>query len=92
MLARGLAVAERAVAANDGDAKAHFAVFCNLGRKLANEGASLAGVSDVERLRDEIDRALALRAERSSTRSRRRVRSWSGCRRCSVATTTRASG
>jgi tetratricopeptide (TPR) repeat protein len=60
MLERGLAAAERAVAADATDAKAHFAVFCNLGRKLENEGASLAGVAHVQRLSDEIDRALAL--------------------------------
>lgn len=60
MLERGLATAERAVAADPKDAKAHFAVFCNLGRKLESEGASLAGVANVERLSDEIDRALEL--------------------------------
>ena len=60
MLERGLATAERAVAADARDAKAHFAVFCNLGRKLENEGASLAGVASVQRLSDEIDRALEL--------------------------------
>jgi hypothetical protein len=60
MLERGLATAERAVAANDKDAKAHFGIFCNLGRKLESEGASLAGVANVKRLRAEIDRTLAL--------------------------------
>jgi tetratricopeptide (TPR) repeat protein len=60
LLDRGLAVAERAVAASDRDAKAHFAVFCNLGRKLEDEGASLANVARLGRLRAAIDRALAL--------------------------------
>lgn len=60
MLERGLATAERAVAADANDAKARFAVFCNLGRKLEDDGASLAGVANVKRLRQEIDRALAL--------------------------------
>ena len=60
MLERGLATAERAVAENPGDAKAHFAVFCNLGRKLEDDGASLAGVANVKRLQSEIDRALAI--------------------------------
>lgn len=60
MLERGLADAERAVAENVNDAKAHFAVFCNLGRKLEDDGASLAGVANVSRLKSEIDRALAL--------------------------------
>jgi len=60
MLERGLATAERAVAADPNDAKARFAVFCNLGRKLEDGGASLAGVASVKRLREEIDRALDL--------------------------------
>ena len=60
MLQRGLDDAERAVTENPNDAKAHFAVFCNLGRKLEDDGASLAGVSNVSRLKSEIDRALAL--------------------------------
>lgn len=60
MLQRGLDGAERAVAENANDAKAHFAVFCNLGRQLEDDGASLAGVANVSRLKSEIDRALAL--------------------------------
>jgi hypothetical protein len=60
MLERGLATAERAVAADDRDAKAHFAVFCNLGRKLEAKGVSLAGLTGVKRVLAEIDRAIAL--------------------------------
>ena len=60
VLQRGLDAAERAVAENPNDAKAHFAVFCNLGRKLADDGASLAGVANLSRLQSEIDRTLAL--------------------------------
>jgi hypothetical protein len=60
MLERGLALAERAVAADDSDAKAHFAVFCNLGRKLEAAGVSLAGVTGVKRVIGEVDRAIAL--------------------------------
>ena len=60
LLEQGLTVAERAVAASERDAKAHFAVFCNLGRQVAESGASLACVSQVKRLRAEIDRTLAL--------------------------------
>ncbi len=60
LLERGLEVAERAVAVSDRDAKAHFALFCNLGRKLEAQGASLAGIASIQRLRAEIDRALAL--------------------------------
>ncbi|MBY0278394.1 hypothetical protein K2Z84_23950 [Candidatus Binatia bacterium] len=59
-LQRGLEQAEQAVAESPNDAKAHFAVFCNLGRKLEDDGASLAGVANVSRLKSEIDRALAL--------------------------------
>jgi hypothetical protein len=60
MLERGLATAERAVAADDNDAKAHFAVFCNLGRKLEAKGVSLEGVAGVKRVIEEVDRAIAL--------------------------------
>lgn len=60
MLERGLQQAESAVADTPNDAKAHFAVFCNLGRKLEEEGASLAGVTNLSRLQSAIDRALAL--------------------------------
>jgi Flp pilus assembly protein TadD len=60
MLQRSLDTAERAVAENANDAKAHFAVFCSLGRKLEDDGATLAGVANVSRLKSEIDRALAL--------------------------------
>lgn len=60
MLARGLAAAERAIAADDMDAKGHFGVFCNLGRQLEAQGASLAGVTGVKRLMSEVDRAIAL--------------------------------
>lgn len=59
-LEHGLDLAEQAVAADDGDAKAHFAVFCNLGRKLESEGPSLAGIGGVARARAELDRAIAL--------------------------------
>ncbi|HEY8517434.1 MAG TPA: tetratricopeptide repeat protein [Candidatus Binatia bacterium] len=60
LLEQGLAVAERAVAASDRDAKAHFAIFCNLGRKLESEGPSLAALAEVKRVRAAVDRAIAL--------------------------------
>lgn len=60
MLRQGLDVAERAVAANPNEAKAHFAVFCNLGRALEADGASFAGVAQLSRLKAAIDRTLAL--------------------------------
>ena len=58
-LARGLALAEEAVAADERDAKAHFAVFCNLGNDLKLRGA-LQSLFAVRRLRREIDRTLEL--------------------------------
>lgn len=51
------------MASAERDAKAHFAIFCNLGRKLEEEGAGLASVTQVRHLRAEIDRALELEPE-----------------------------
>src|SRR5262249_22109172 len=59
-LDRGLALAEAAVQADDADAKAHFAVFCNLGRRMQLEPLSWKSLSAVRRLRTEIDRTLEL--------------------------------
>jgi tetratricopeptide (TPR) repeat protein len=63
VLARGLARAEEAVRADPQDAVAHFAVFCNLGKRLELErhGAGLfATLGDLRRVQREIDIALAL--------------------------------
>lgn len=60
LLARGLTLAEQAMAADERDAKAHFALFCNLGRQMQTRGASLANLGLIARLRSAIDRALAL--------------------------------
>jgi hypothetical protein len=60
LLTRGLAEAEAAAKESEQDPKAHFAVFCNLGRKLQSEGASLSAVAQIDRMKREIDRALAL--------------------------------
>jgi len=60
LLARALEGAERAVAAEPDDAKAHFALFCSLGRMLETDGASVAGLVQLGRLKRTIDRALAL--------------------------------
>jgi tetratricopeptide (TPR) repeat protein len=57
---RALAAAEAAVAADDRDALAHFAVFCALGERMHLDGASLAALAGVRRLRREIDRTLEL--------------------------------
>jgi len=63
VLARGLARAEEAVRVNPQDAVAHFAVFCNLGKRLELErhGAGLfAMLGALRRVQREIDIALAL--------------------------------
>jgi hypothetical protein len=60
LLARGLEIAEAAVAADGSDAKAHFAVFCTLGKQVREAGVSLGALADLRRLRREIDVALDL--------------------------------
>src|SRR5205085_8885537 len=62
MLDDGLARAEAAVAANPQDAAAHFAVFCNLGKSMMHRGVwkLFAALSDLRRVRNEVDIALAL--------------------------------
>src|SRR5262249_41493087 len=60
LAARGLTVAEEAVAADDHDPMAHFAVFCNLGTAMKQRGVSVRSLVDVGRLRREIDRTLEL--------------------------------
>ena len=59
-LDRGLELAEAAVEADDADAMAHFAVFCNLGRRMQLQPLSLQSLCGVRRLRNEIDRTLEL--------------------------------
>jgi len=59
-LKRGLALAEEAVAADERDAKAHFAVFCNLGNDMKLRGVALSSLFAVRRLRREVDRTLEL--------------------------------
>ena len=63
MLARGLARAEEAVRADARDAVAHFAVFCNLGKRLEmerNGGRLFATLGDLRRVQREIDLTLTL--------------------------------
>jgi hypothetical protein len=63
VLARGLARAEEAVKANPRDAVAHFAVFCNLGKRLEMErhgGELFATFGDLRRVQREIDVTLTL--------------------------------
>jgi len=60
LLARGLKLAEEAVAEDDGDAKAHFAIVCNLGKEMELRGASVGNLIALRRLRREMDRTLEL--------------------------------
>lgn len=56
----GLAHAEAAVRADAADAVAHFAVFCNLGRRLETAGVSFGALRDVRHARRALDRSLEL--------------------------------
>src|SRR6058998_3189673 len=60
LLKKGLALAEEAVAADDGDARAHFADFCNLGKQMQDAGLSIFNLGKLPRLRREVDRTLEL--------------------------------
>ena len=57
---RGLALAEEAVVANGDNARAHFAVFCHLGKRMQLEGLTMRTVRNLGRLRRELDATLAL--------------------------------
>ena len=60
LLERGLTLAEEAIAADERDAKAHFAVFCNLGKQMRLRGVGVRSLLDVRRLRHEVDRTIEL--------------------------------
>jgi tetratricopeptide (TPR) repeat protein len=63
LLATGLERAEQAVQAAPEDAAAHFAVFCNLGKRMQIERRTLwllTALSDLKRARRELDAALEL--------------------------------
>jgi hypothetical protein len=60
VLARGLALADAAVALDDGSARAHFAVVCNLGKATGLGSVGFSTVRAVYRLQREIDVTLAL--------------------------------
>ncbi len=57
---QGQTLGERAVAADEGSADAHFALFCNLGELLRVDGESLTSLFGLRRMMHELDRALAL--------------------------------
>jgi tetratricopeptide (TPR) repeat protein len=57
---RGQALAERAVALDDRNADAHFALFCNLGELMRLDGESVSSAFGLRRLMSEVDRTLEL--------------------------------
>ena len=57
---RGEALAEHAVALDDNNADAHFALFCNLGELMRLDGESLSQAFQLRRLMAEVDRTLEL--------------------------------
>jgi len=60
---QGQSLGERAVAADEGSADAHFALFCNLGELLRVDGESLTSLFGLRRMMKELDRALELNPE-----------------------------
>jgi hypothetical protein len=60
LLQRAVDVAEHAVAADDRDAVAHFALFCAVGKRLELAGPSVGSLAELRRLHAEVDRTLAL--------------------------------
>lgn len=60
MLGRALALANEATRLNPDRADAHFAVFCALGKQLADRGISFRSLGDLRRVRSAVDRTLEL--------------------------------
>ena len=60
LLDRGLALAERAIADRPDDPVAHFAAFCNRGKRIEAAGLSFRILGEVRRVRHHIERALEL--------------------------------
>jgi hypothetical protein len=59
-IARGIAMSEAALAADGNDGRAHFALFCHLGKRMARDGLGIRQLFALGRLKDEIDTALRL--------------------------------
>jgi hypothetical protein len=57
---RGQKIAERAVALDEKNAAAHFAVFCNLGEMLRVDGEKITSILGFRKLMQELDRTLEL--------------------------------
>jgi len=60
LLRRGLALAEEAVVADEENARAHFAVFCTLGKLVDLDGLGWRTLGTAVRVRREVERAVAL--------------------------------
>jgi hypothetical protein len=60
LLQRGLDAAEAAVQADERNAAAHFAIFCDLGKIMRLDGARPSSFFSLRRLRSEVDRTLEL--------------------------------
>ena len=60
VLARGEAMAEAALAADPNDGRAHFALFCHLGRRMKHAGIGFSQLMDLQRLKREINAAQRL--------------------------------
>lgn len=59
-LTTSLELADRAIAADDRDALAHFARFCALGEQARMSGASISSLLKIRPIRDAVDRTLVL--------------------------------
>jgi len=57
---QGQILGERAVAANEGHADTHFALFCNLGELLRVDGETLTSLLGLRRMMSELDRTLEI--------------------------------
>lgn len=57
---QGQTLGERAVAADEGNAEAHFGLFCNLGELLRIDGESLTSIFGLRRMMHELDRAIEI--------------------------------
>jgi hypothetical protein len=60
LLVHGIALAQQAVDADPGDARAHFALFCNLGRRARDGGVSVSRLLEILRVLRELDETVAL--------------------------------
>jgi tetratricopeptide (TPR) repeat protein len=60
---RSQALAERAVAADDQFADAHFALFCSLGEQMRIDGEGLSAIAGFRRMMAALDRTLELNPE-----------------------------